>query len=282
MTAATVHSVQMLDGGDVFVQVAALALPNRVIATRDLTTGILSYVNQPPLWVSGPTSGKLIELVGSNEFNASLTKNNKEFRLFNDSGWTQDKITGRGFQITGQGMFVRNIDPLNPDLDDSFKIIFANAQEKEEEVYVKFRKILGVLPAGAPVAVTAATATDELTFTSAHGLFSGASLTISAGTLPAPLVAATKYYAIVTSPTTIKVAASYADATATTPVPIDITSAGATVTTIRSARKRFLVEGGNCKVLNFSDQAMADGILQVSFTFKGQGAYLYGFDEDDL
>jgi hypothetical protein len=273
------HSVQVLDGSDITVQIAALALPNRVMATRNTTTGLLSYMNQPDLWVSGSTDGKLLEMAGSSEFNTTFGKTNKSFRLFNDSGWEQDKITGRNWQATMQGLFLRNTSIITPDLEDSFKIIFENALSKEEEVYIKFLKFLGVIAATAPIAVTVTNATDLITFPAAHGLSFGSAVTFAAGTVPAGLAVATNYYAIVISATTIKVAATYANAIAIIPVPIDITTDGATVTATIPARKRYQVEGGNAKVINFGDQAMADGILQVSATLKGQGSFVYGFDE---
>jgi hypothetical protein len=162
---ATPHSVQMVDGGDVFVQIAALQLPNRVTAIRNSTTGLLTYANQPALYSgSGATTNKLIEVTGSSEFNTTFGKSNKTFRLFNDSGWEQDKITGRNWQATMQGMFVRNTSITAPDLEDSFKIIFENALSKEEEVYVKFLKLLGTIAAQLAVAVTGASTTDLLTF----------------------------------------------------------------------------------------------------------------------
>jgi hypothetical protein len=194
----TPHSSQMLDGGDVQLFIAALPLPTRVTATRDVATGILTYTNEPVLWSgAGATTNKLIEVAGAMDMNMTFGKTNKSFRLFNDSGWEQDKITGRNWQATMQGMYVRNTSATNPDLEDSFKIIFENSLEKEEEAYVKFRKYLGTIPA--------------------------------AGAVP--------------------------------------------------AKKRYLIEAGNVKVLNFSDQGQADGILQVSATLKGQGQFIYGFEE---
>jgi hypothetical protein len=195
----TPHSVQMMDGSDVEILVSSLTLPLRVTAVRNATTGILTYTNEPVLWTTGPTAGKLISVVGSMDLNTTFGKNAKEFRLFNDDGWTQDKILGRNWQATLQGMYVRNTSSTNPDLEDSFKLFFENALEKEEELYVKFRKKLGIIPA-------------------------------------------------VVSPAS-------------------------------PAKVRYLIEAGNVKVTSFSDQGQADSMLQVNATLKGQGPFIYGFEE---
>ena len=70
-----------------------------------------------------------------------------------------------------------------------------------------------------------AAATDIVT-AAGHGMYTGQKIRVSsAGTLPAGIVAATDYYAIVLSSSTFKLAASLVDALAGTPV-IDITDAG--------------------------------------------------------
>jgi hypothetical protein len=191
----------MMDGSDVEILISSLTLPLRVTAIRNATTGILTYTNEPPLYSGiGPTAGKLIQVVGSMDLNTTFGKNAKEYRLFNDDGWTQDKILGRNWQATMQGMYVRNTSTTNPDLEDSFKLFFENALEKEEELYVKFRKKLGIIPA----------------------------------VVGPPAVA---------------------------------------------ARVRYLIEAGNIKVTSFSDQGQADSMLQVNATLKGQGPFIYGFEE---
>lgn len=69
--------------------------------------------------------------------------------------------------------------------------------------------------------------TDTITTATAHGLTTGSRVIVSStGTFPAPLVAATVYYAIVLSATTLRLAATQDNAINNTPVPIDITSAG--------------------------------------------------------
>jgi hypothetical protein len=200
----TPHSSQMMDGSDVEILVSTLPLPTRVTAVRNVTTGILTYTNEPALYTgTGSTAGKLIQVVGSMDLNTTFGKNAKEFRLFNDDGWTQDKILGRNWQATMQGMYVRNTSTTSPDLEDSFKIFFENALSKEEEVYVKFRKKLGIIPA-------------------------------------------------VTGPPAV------------------------------AAKVRYLIEAGNIKVTSFSDQGQADSMLQVNATLKGQGPFIYGFEEVSL
>jgi hypothetical protein len=191
----------MIDGSDVEILISTLALPTRVTAVRNVTTGILTYTNEPPLYSgTGSTAGKLIQVVGSMDLNTTFGKNAKEFRLFNDEGWTQDKILGRNWQATMQGYYVRNTSTTSPDLEDSFKIFFENALQKEEEFYVKFRKKLGIIPA----------------------------------VVGPPAVA---------------------------------------------AKQRYLVEAGNVKITSFSDQGQADAMLQVNATLKGQGPFIYGFEE---
>ncbi len=197
----TPHSVQMLDGSDVEIFISSLPLPTRVTAVRNATTGILTYTNEPVVYSgSGPTTDKLLPIVGSMDLNTTFGKNAKEFRLFNDDGWTQDKVLGRNWQATMQGYYVRNTSITNPDLEDSFKLFFENSLYKEEELYIKFRKKLGIIPA----------------------------------VVGPPAVA---------------------------------------------AKTRYLIEAGNIKVTSFSDQGQADGMLQINATLKGQGAFIYGFEE---
>lgn len=197
----TIHTSQMLDGESVEIYIASLALPTRVSATRNPTTGILSYTNEPPLYSgTGSTAGKLIQIAGSMDLNLTFGKNAKEIRLFNDDGWSQDKILGRNWQGTMQGYFAINSDPNNPDLEDSVKLFFENSLSKEQELYMKTRRKLGTIPASVgPPAVTAAT--------------------------------------------------------------------------------RYLIEAGNIKVTQFSEQGQADGMLQISATLKGQGSFIYGFEQ---
>lgn len=196
----TPHSVQMIDGADVEIFVASLPLPARVTAVRNYTTGLLTYTNEPVLYSgSGATTDKLIRIVGAMDLNTTFGKNAKEFRTFNDDGWAQDKILGKNWQATMQGYYVRNTSATNPDLEDSFKLFFENSLQKEEELYIKFRKKLGIIPA-------------------------------------------------IVSPAT-------------------------------PAKTRYLIEAGNIKVTSFSDQGQADGMLQINATLKGQGAFIYGFEE---
>ena len=58
----------------------------------------------------------------------------------------------------------------------------------------------------------------------AHGLVTGSRLRLVGGVLPTPLLASTDYYAIVISPTVLKLATSLGNATAATA--IDLTDAG--------------------------------------------------------
>jgi hypothetical protein len=131
----------MLDGSSIDVFIAALALPLRVTATKNATTGILTYTNEPVLWTTGSTTGKLIRLVGASELDITDTKKNVTYRLFNDDGWEQDKIVSQNWQATLQAMFVK--DAVLSKLDDSFSIIYDNSTYKEEEVYLKTRKAVG-------------------------------------------------------------------------------------------------------------------------------------------
>ncbi len=75
------------------------------------------------------------------------------------------------------------------------------------------------------IAFTATAATDICTTATAHGLTTGAKVTLTTtGTLPAGLATATTYYIIVISATTFKLSTSQANALAGTA--IDITDAG--------------------------------------------------------
>lgn len=72
-------------------------------------------------------------------------------------------------------------------------------------------------------------AADDLgTALAAHGRTTGDGPVrfTTSGTLPGGLALATDYWVIVVSPTTLKIAASFADAMAAVPVPVDITDAG--------------------------------------------------------
>jgi len=74
---------------------------------------------------------------------------------------------------------------------------------------------------------TAAAATDLLTMASTTNYGTGVPVRVSTsggGVLPTPLVSGTTYYAINVSPTTIKVAATYADAISNTPINLTVDS----------------------------------------------------------
>lgn len=48
---------------------------------------------------------------------------------------------------------------------------------------------------------------------------------------------------------------------------------------VAGGNNRYLIEGGNAKVMNYSENTPADGMIDVSATLKGQGQYIYGFEE---
>jgi hypothetical protein len=77
---------------------------------------------------------------------------------------------------------------------------------------------------------TANATTNALTTATAHGMVTGSRLRLVGGTLPAPLLANTDYFAIVSSPTVLTLATTLANATASTP--IDLTDAGAGALTL--------------------------------------------------
>jgi hypothetical protein len=86
----------------------------------------------------------------------------------------------------------------------------------------------------ADVTFTAA-ASDVVTFAAAHGLETGdgpVRVSNSGGALPGGLVAATDYWVIKLDATTIKFAASLANAIADAPTPVNITDAGTGVHTL--------------------------------------------------
>lgn len=75
------------------------------------------------------------------------------------------------------------------------------------------------------------TGAESITITG-HGYTTGMSFTLTTGgTLPAPLVVATTYYAIVTDANTIKVASTYANAIAVTPINLTTTGSGTSTVT---------------------------------------------------
>lgn len=183
-----VHPIQMLDGEGLEVTVATLTAPTRVTAVRD-NAGLLTFTNRP-------AANLRKTLLGASQLDLQLGKSNKTYRLFNDYGWEQDKITGRNFSINFKGMFLKSASTA--DLEDSFKLLFEAGESKEAELYVEFRKYLGVV-------------------------------TVSS---------------------------------------VDY--------------NRYQVEAGNIKVLNYAENAPADGLIDVSATLKGQGAYIYGFENIEI
>ena len=87
----------------------------------------------------------------------------------------------------------------------------------------------GTLALGLTLTVNAAT--NELTTATAHGLVTGSRVRVaSTTTVPTPLSATTDYYAIVTSPTVIKLAATLTDALSATA--IDLTDVGTGTVTL--------------------------------------------------
>jgi hypothetical protein len=283
MTGISPHTRQIVDGSEISLLVAQLAGYDRTSAVRDPVTGYLTFTKRPLLYPgSGNPTGKLLKLVGSMDVNLTLGKTNKEVSYFNDDGWVQDKITRQNFSMTLQGNFIKNTSTTNPDLDASFKAIYEGGLSKEDEVYIETQTSMGIIDAQVGVAVTVATPADTITFATAHGLCTGLKLQFTAGTLPSGLTAATNYYAVVISPTVIKVASSLANATALVPVTVAVVTAGTAVLANLPAREKALIQGGVCKIMNLGDQVAADGILAINATAKGQGKFIYGFMDVDL
>lgn len=82
-------------------------------------------------------------------------------------------------------------------------------------------------------AANVTTGTDTFTIPNSNFPLQGQPVTLTtSGGLPSPLLVSTTYYVIRTSSTTIKLAATQADANAITPVPINITTQGTGIHTI--------------------------------------------------
>ena len=88
--------------------------------------------------------------------------------------------------------------------------------------------LVGTLATG--LSYTANATTNELTTASAHGLVTGSRLRLVGGTLPAPTVTGTDYYAIVSSTTVLRLATTLANAQAGTA--IDLSDAGSGALTL--------------------------------------------------
>jgi hypothetical protein len=283
MSGISPHTRQIVDGSEISLLIAQLAGYDRTSASRDATTGYLTFLKRPDLYTgTGNPTGKLLKLVGSMDVNLTLGKTNKEVSYFNDDGWVQDKITRQNFSMTLQGNFIKNTSTTAPDLDASFKAIYEGGLSKEDEVYLETQTSMGIIDAQTGIAVTVATPADTITFATAHGLFTGLKLQFTAGTLPSGLSLATNYYAVVISSTVIKVASSFASATALVPVTVAVGTAGVAVLANLPAREKALIQGGVCKIMNLGEQVAADGILAINATAKGQGKFIYGFMDVDL
>jgi hypothetical protein len=125
-------------------------------------------------------------------------------------------------------------------------------------------------------AISATTAvdpsTDAITIP-AHGMAAGLVVRVAAdggGTLPTGLAAATDYFVIVVDATTIKLAASYANAVATVPVPVNITADGSGAFTLTpTAISGSLVLQASNDASNWA--AVTDG----SLTIDGDEAFFF-------
>jgi hypothetical protein len=95
-------------------------------------------------------------------------------------------------------------------------------------IYGYLTLLKGTVATGLSYAANATT--NALTTATAHGMVTGSRLRLVGGTLPAPLLANTDYFAIVSSPTVLTLATTLANATANTP--IDLTDAGAGALTL--------------------------------------------------
>lgn len=129
--------------------------------------------------------------------------------------------------------------------------------------------------AGRPIAIgTTAITSNAYTATAAHGLTSGDRVVFTGAVptgLTAPLPTAnTIYYAIVASTTTVKLAATYANAIAGTPVPILTTSAGVIGTATLHALDSYItptaavVSGTNLLTITATHFLTTSDYVQVS------------------
>lgn len=132
MTIAT-HPIQLIDGSDIELWIGALIPPNRPNGNLG-GDGILEINDEP----------ELIPVAGATEISLQATKNNQAYRILNDDGWEQSKVTSRNFSGSLKAYFIKSVDSLDPALEPSCQIIKNAALGKENEIYLKIKKFLGI------------------------------------------------------------------------------------------------------------------------------------------
>lgn len=114
-----------------------------------------------------------------------------------------------------------------------------NVKKELEEFFFAARYTTGHVdqPAAFSKTWTASSVTSQATFATAHGLLTGDGpfLLTAVTTLPAGLSAATPYWIVATSSTTVKFATSKANAVATVPVTVAMTDTGTGILTMARA-----------------------------------------------
>jgi hypothetical protein len=118
-------------------------------------------------------------------------------------------------------------------------------------------------------------ATDMITTTTAHGLFTGSRVRIaSTTTLPTPLSAATDYYAIVASPTTLLLADTLAHAQSSTQ--INLVDAGSGTLTLNEQQ---VTSADSIQVLVNKELTNANGYARMPLTNTGAASLVAGNGE---
>lgn len=123
--------------------------------------------------------------------------------------------------------------------------------------------------------VTANASTSVFTTTSAHQLVTGSRIRIaSTGTVPSPLSASTDYYAIVTGPTTLKLALTLANAQASTA--IALTDAGTGTLTLN---EQVVTAADSIAVLVNKELPAAGGYSRLAISNTGAATIVSGNGE---
>ena len=127
------------------------------------------------------------------------------------------------------------------------------------------RVMAGALPVAANQSFTRSA--NLLTVASSAGFYTGMAVTVSGGSLPAPLVAGTIYYAIVVDATNISLATTTANALAGTPIALTTAGTGTVVVVNNETLGSFIGEERH-------QQALAELAPHVHPTANNGGAFL--------
>lgn len=127
------------------VRAVLLPSPKRLYATRSSD----GWITLPTL----PAGLSYVEMQGVTQANFTMADNDREFRLFGDSGWSDSITLGSNVRCSMRSFFMKNIEQqagsdvpvFRGDYSEDFALVERCRWDKTAEVYIELLKEMGQL-----------------------------------------------------------------------------------------------------------------------------------------